>query len=60
MRTKILLSVALALGIASLVLLILNAADQTTVTTLLVIGLVCLSIEYFASKKTNSDNEQAE
>lgn len=59
MRTKILLSVALALGIASLVLLILNAADQTTVTTLLVIGLVCVSIEYFASKKTNSDNEQA-
>lgn len=60
MRTKILLSVALALGIASLVLLILNAADQTTVTTLLVIGLVCVSIEYFASKKTSSDNEQAE
>lgn len=58
MRTKILLSVALALGIASLVLLILNAADQKTVTTLLVVGLVCVSVEYFASKKDSKGNEE--
>lgn len=58
MRTKILLAVALALGIASLVLLILGAADQSTITTLLVIGLVCVSIEYFANKKDNKNSEE--
>lgn len=58
MRTKILLAVALALGIASLVLLILDAAEQSTITTLLVIGLVCVSIEYFANKKDNKNSEE--
>ncbi len=58
MRTKILFSVALALGIASLVLLILNAADQATITTLILIGLACISIEFILGRKDKDSDEQ--
>ena len=58
MRTKILFSVALALGIASLVLLILNAADQATITALILIGLTCISIEFILGRKDKDSDEQ--
>lgn len=56
MRTKILLSVALGVGIAALVLLLLDVVEQSTITALLFIGLVCVSIEFIMGKKfDNSD-----
>ena len=59
MRTKILLAVAFALGIASMVLMFLNAADKNTITTLLVIGFVCVTIEFIASQKSkNGESEE--
>jgi len=65
MRSKILLSVAFALGIAAMVLLILDTIGQATVaqstiTTLLVIGLLCVSIELIASRKDQKDDENSE
>ena len=65
MRSKILLSVAFALGIAAMVLLILDTIGQATVaqstiTTLLVIGLLCVSIELIASRKDPKDDENSE
>lgn len=65
MRSKILLSVAFALGIAAMVLLILDTIGQATVaqstiTTLLVIGLLCVSIELIASRKDQKYDENSE
>ena len=65
MRSKILLSVAFALGIAAMVLLILDTIGQATVaqstiTTLLIIGLLCVSIELIASRKDQKDDENSE
>jgi len=65
MRSKILLSVAFALGIAAMVLLILDTIGlatvaQSTITTLLVIGLLCVSIELIASRKDQKDDEKSE
>lgn len=65
MRSKILLSVAFALGIAAMVLLIMDTIGQATVaqstiTTLLVIGLLCVSIELIASRKDQKDDENSE
>ncbi|MBR5434850.1 MAG: hypothetical protein IK117_10495 [Bacteroidales bacterium] len=65
MRSKILLSVAFALGIAAMVLLILDTIGQanvaqSTITTLLVIGLLCVSIELIASRKDQKDDENSE
>lgn len=56
MRTKILISVALGLGIASLVLMILNVVEQETITLFLVLGLICISLEFLASKKDEKNN----
>ena len=65
MRSKILLSVAFALGIAAMVLLILDTIGQanvaqSTITTLLVIGLLCVSIELIASRKDQKYDENSE
>ncbi|MBO7054611.1 MAG: hypothetical protein J6X43_10730 [Bacteroidales bacterium] len=65
MRSKILLSVAFALGIAAMVLLILDTIGQATVaqstiTTLLVIGLLCVSIELIVSRKEQKDDDNSE
>ena len=65
MRSKILLSVAFALGIAAMVLLILDTIGQATVaqstiTTLLVIGLLCVSIELIVSRKEQKDDDNPE
>lgn len=65
MRSKILLSVAFALGIAAMVLLILDTIGQvnvaqSTITALLVIGLLCVSIELIASRKDQKDDENSE
>lgn len=58
MRTKILLSVGMALGIAALILMLIDAADSKTVTTLLVIGLVCVTIEFIVGRKDSDNTEQ--
>jgi hypothetical protein len=59
MRTKILLAIAFALGIASMVLMFLEAANKNTITALLVIGFVCVTIEFIASRKSkNEDSEE--
>ena len=65
MRSKILLSVAFALGIAAMVLLILDTIGQanvaqSTITALLVIGLLCVSIELIASRKDQKYDENSE
>ena len=65
MRSKILLSVAFAVGIAAMVLLILDTIGQATVaqstiTTLLVIGLLCVSIELIVSRKEQKDDDNSE
>lgn len=65
MRSKILLSVAFALGIAAMVLLILDTIGQATVaqstiTTLLVIGLLCVSTELIVSRKEQKDDDNSE
>lgn len=65
MRSKILLSVAFALGIAAMVLLILDTIGQanvaqSTITALLVIGLLCVSIELIASRKDQKDDDNSE
>ena len=65
MRSKILLSVAFALGIAAMVLLIMDTIGQATVaqstiTTLLVIGLLCVSIELIVSRKEQKDDDNSE
>lgn len=65
MRSKILLSVAFALGIAAMVLLILDTirqatVAQSTITTLLVIGLLCVSIELIVSRKEQKDDDNSE
>ncbi|MCQ2607502.1 MAG: hypothetical protein MJ197_02290 [Bacteroidales bacterium] len=58
MRGKILLSVAFAVGIAALVLMILDAAEQKVITSLLIIGLICVSFEFLASKNDDKDKDE--
>ena len=51
LTTLILKAVALAMGIAVLVLSVLGEADADTGITMLAIGLVCLALSQFTKEK---------
>lgn len=53
LKRIILKSIALAMGVATLVLSIMNVIESKSTITLLSIGLICLAINELENKKAN-------